>query len=215
MAAQPKVSHITAKQRAADKANLVKARAAAAHKPRTARQKVAARQNLVKARAAQRSRRGGKTPVARKKAAAPLNLQLNLAPEAGDTTRNRFPLQVPGLHLLPVCAAVAVAASLQMQCGVIATAAEILDLYQQAGVTAIGTVLEAAAGYGLAGRRLARFTPLDPELCLDGLVCGIQLPYGYHAVCTAEDGMLSWGMLLPLAGIPEEAWLLEWGNPDD
>ena len=34
---------------------------------------------------------------------------------------------------------------------------------------------------------------------------------GYHAVLVAPAGMMiSWGMVLPQLGDPEEAWYLDW-----
>ena len=71
MAATPKASHITAKQRAADVANLRKARAVERKLPRTAKQKAASRQNLVRARSAQKARRSGKKYAPAKKPQAP------------------------------------------------------------------------------------------------------------------------------------------------
>lgn len=188
--------------------NLVKARAAqrrsGALHHHTARQKAASRQNLVKARAAQKSRRSGKTPVSHKAAQAPypqLNLGLPaLVPnESGDS-----------LHLLPLCAAVAVAASLREQTGIVIPDESLLAWHESVQGGRICDLLEAAAGHGLAGRRLLSYEPAAPDLFFPGLVYGIRLSTGYHAVLTTRGGMLSWGMVLPLLGTPEEAWILEW-----
>jgi hypothetical protein len=203
VAAAPKVSHKSAKQIAAAKGNLVKARAAARLKPRTAKQKAASRLSLVKARAAQKSRRGGKTPVSRKKAQAP-GIPARYGVSPGEVS----------LHSLPVCAAVAAAASLQAWTGLIASPAEIWELYRRAGEATIAATLEAVAGYGLAGASLESFREIDPCCLAPGLVYGIQLAAGYHAVLSAPGGMLSWGSVIPLAGEPEEAWLLEWKDPE-
>jgi hypothetical protein len=208
MTAQAKVKpvnphHLTAKQLAADKANLKKARAVAAHKPRTAKQKQAARQNLVKARSAQKSRRAGKAPVARKKPQAPDTLG-----RPGVRTG-----EVP-LHSLPVCAAVAVAASLEYQTGILVSADDIWRLHlRSSGSTALADLLGLVAVEGLAGHRLESFHPWDPGVRLDGLIYGVQLPgLGYHAVVTVPGGMLSWDTVLPLRGEPEEAWMALWAG---
>lgn len=195
VAAAPKVSHQTPKQHAASVNNLRKARAVARLKPRTAKQKAASRLSLVKARAAQKARRGGKTPVAAKK------------PQAPDLLTGQ------GIHSLPVCAAVAAAASLQAWTGIIASAAEVWELYLRAGETSIAATLEAVAEHGLAGARLESFQAADPCYLAPGLLYGVQLAIGYHAVLSAPGGMLSWGNVIPLAGEPEEAWLLEWKDP--
>jgi hypothetical protein len=213
MTAQAKVKpvnphHLTAKQLAADKANLKKARAVAAHKPRTAKQKQAARQNLVKARSAQKSRRAGKAPVVRKKPQAP-DSQPNLGLAGADPSE-------PGvsLHLLPVCAAVAVAASLEYQTGILVSADDIWRLHlKSSGSTALADLLGLVAVEGLAGHRLESFHPWDPGVRLDGLIYGVQLPgLGYHAVVTVPGGMLSWDTVLPLRGEPEEAWMALWAG---
>lgn len=191
--------HLTAKQLAADRANLAKARAVAATRKRSAKQVQAARQNLVKARAAQRSRRAGKTPVTAKKAQAP-----------DDSARSGVSIEEVSLHSLPACAAVAVAATLWCQTGTELEAAEIWSLYRLAGSTTLAGVIEAAASTGLAGYRIASWTPWDPDIMLDGLIYGIAIEEGYHAVLTVPGGMLSWDTVLPLAGTPQEAWLIEW-----
>ena len=199
MTAQPKAAtqkkaaahpHVTAKQLAADRANLAKARQVERTKPRTAKQKQAARQNLVKARAAQKSRRAAKKGVAPKKAAAPW----------GET----------GLHSLPLCAAVAVAASLQAQTGIAASAEEIFGLYRRTGTAPIGDVIEAVHEHGLAGAQLAGYQRIAAWPYCPWLVYGVQLAIGYHAVLSVPGGMLSWDTVLPAAGALEEAWMLEW-----
>lgn len=207
MSVAPKVSHQTPKQHAASVANLRKARAAARAKPRTAKQKAAARQSLVKARAAQRARRGGKTPVIKKTPQAP-------CPGDGYGSLAAITLEGSWLHSLPVCAAVAAAASLQAWTGILAGTADIWELYLRAGETTIAATLEALAEHGLAGARLESFQPADLSYPAPGLIYGIQLAIGYHAVLSAPGGMLSWGSVIPLAGEPEEAWLLEWKDPE-
>jgi hypothetical protein len=199
VSAAPRASAQSPKQRAASVGNLVKARAAqrrsGALHHHTAKQQAASRQNLVKARSAQKSRRAGKTPVSSKTAQAPW----------GDG----------GLHSLPVCAAVALAASLWQQTGITVPDGDILALGDNLAGGCLGDYLEAAAEHGLAGRRLRAFEPASPDLFFPGLVYGIQLPTGYHAVLSVQAGMLSWGTVLPLLGTPEEAWILDWEIPDD
>jgi hypothetical protein len=206
MAAVPKVSHISAKARAADKANLGKARAVARLLPRSARQKTASRQNLVRARATQKARRSGKGAVTARKPQAALDRPGLIPTDPG------YPLD---LHSLPVCAAVAMAASLRDQGGAVASAADILDLYERAGAVTLGGMCEAVTELGLAGWRLARFDPADPDLPWPGLVCGIQLGTGYHAVLRTAAGLASWGREIPPVGSPVEAWMLEWEEPGD
>lgn len=201
MSAAPKVHHVTARQLAADRQNLAKARAAQKGKARTAKQIAASRANLAKARLARSTRKQGKkhAPVKGKKAAqAPLALW-------GEDS----------LHSLPVCAAVAVAASLQHWAGVTASTGQILEFAARTGSTTISAALEAAREYGLAGVRLAGFEPADAALFAPGLVYGIQLSIGYHAVLSTPSGMLSWNLELPLLGSPEEAWVTEWEESDD
>ena len=204
MAAQKKKAavnphHLTAKQLAADRANLKQARAAEATRKRTPKQIQASRQNLVKARAAQRSRRAGKKGVTKKQAQAP-------------DTRSRSGVSIEGvsLHSLPVCAAVAIAASCEYQTGAAVEPAEIWSLHKLAGRTNLAGVIEAAAGTGMAGHRIASWAPWDPDVPLDGLVYGVRIEEGYHAVLTVPGGMLSWDTVIARTGTPEEAWLIEW-----
>lgn len=206
MAAKPTVSHVSAKARAADKANLRKARAKARKLPRTARQKAASRQSLVKARSAQKARRAGKGAVTAKKPQAALDRQGFIPSEPGYSL---------DLHSLPVCAAAAMAASLQAQGGAVASAAEIIGLHERAGAVTLGGMCEAVAELGLAGWRLAWFAPADLAIPWPGMVCGIQLDAGYHAVLRTPAGLVSWGMDIPLIGSPEEAWMLEWEAAGD
>lgn len=220
MTAVPKVSHRSARQIAAAKANLAKARAVARTRKRTARQRAASRQNLVRARAAQTARRKGKTPVKTRKAASPAPDSLVLSGSCGRFPGQLPPLlpEAPGLHELPACAAVALAESLWVQHGAVIPAAAILELHRVTGDADLGTVLEAAAVHGLGGWRLAWAELADESLVLPGMVCGIRLRGGYHAVTIADvpagRKMTSWGLLLPLAGEPGEAWLTGWEAED-
>ena len=200
MAAVQKVSTITAKQRAADVANLKKARAALKGRPRTAKQQAASRRNIAVARAAQKARAAGKAPAAGKRPAAPV-----------PDTWSRLD---PGLHVLPVCGPVALAEHLLAATGTAASASGIITLWQAAEGTTLPELFEAARELGLDGNRLASFEPCDPDCGAPGLVYGIRLGRGYHAALSAPGGgMISWCRLLRRAGTPEEAWHLEWEHP--
>jgi hypothetical protein len=158
--------------------------------PRTKAQKAASQRFAAAGRAAQAARRAGKTPVTAKKAAAP-----------GGT----------GLHELPVCGPAAVAEHLRIMTGAAVSDEAILELWRLAGAATIGGLLGAVAEHGLGGQRLAYYERCDPGCGAPYLLYGLQLDPGYHAVVAVPGGgMLSWGMLLPRTGTPEEAWWLEW-----
>jgi hypothetical protein len=215
MTAAPKISHITPKQHAADVANLRKARAALKGRPRTAKQKAASRRNLVVARATQKSRAaqkassGGKTPAPRKPVKAPLpaNYQRNLGLAGLVPSETAFSLYLPGL---PVCGPAALAEHLAIHTGAIAEVPAILELWRLAGDATLGDLLECAAEHGLAGNRVSWFERCDPDYGEAGLIYGVQLSQGYHAALAAPGGMISWCMLVPRDGTPEEAWWVEW-----
>lgn len=215
MAAQAHTAKVTPKQLAADRANLRKARAVQRGKPRTSKQRSASRHNLVHARAAQSVRKHGVrfTPsVSAKKPKAAADTLMFSGSRAGSPAR--LP-EAPWLHSLPVCAAVAVAASLQYWSGVTATAGDILDLHRKSpGDATLGDLLELVAAEGFAGARLESFQRCDPGLAVPGLVYGTALDIGYHAVLAVAGGVLSWGLELPWLGEPGEAWLLGWEDPD-
>jgi hypothetical protein len=183
--------HLTAKQLAADRANLKKARAVAAQKTRTGKQRAASRRNLVKARAAQNARRSG---AAKKKPQAPL--------DTGDW-----------LHALPVCGPVAIAAHLQYWTGAIASAGMIWDLAMKTfQLPALADLLEYVMAEGFASMKLESFWSCQLEEPVEGLLYGISHPAGYHAVLAVPGGMASWGRILPYEGEPAEAWHLEWSG---
>ena len=212
MSAAPVVSHITAKQRAADVANLRKARAVARRLPRTGKQKAASRRNLAIGRAVQKARRSGKgaAPVkAAKKAAAPLPRNLDLS--GAGATELAFGLDLE-LHTLPVCGPVALAEHLLACTGAMAGTSDILELWRITGITTLGELFEAAAEHGLAGNRLSYFERCDPGYDIPGisLIYGVQLHRGYHAALAVPGAMISWCTLVPRDGTPEEAWWLEW-----
>jgi hypothetical protein len=192
--------HITAKQLAADKANLKKARAAQKGKPRTAKQKAASRQNLVKARAAQKARRAGKKFVTKKQAQAPDSRETSAVP----TGQN--------IHLIPSCAAVALAEHLHFWTGTAVPEKKILELHGVLGGGALITdVFEAAAELSFCGFRPDTWTRCDVSTeGVTGLIYGLTVTAGYHAALAVPGGMLSWGLVLPWPGEPEEAWHLEW-----
>lgn len=208
MAAAPKVSHISAKARAADKTNLRKARAVARLLPRTGKQKAASRQSLVKARAAQKARRSGKGAVTAKKPQAALDMQLNLNLVSPGSSETAF-----SLHLLPVCGPVALAEHLAWMTGITVADEEILALHKSVQGCTLSDLLEYATAEGFSGTRLRSFQSCDPDQDMPGMVYGVQLDAGYHAVLRTPAGLVSWGLEMPLAGSPEEAWMLEWEEP--
>ncbi len=122
------------------------------------------------------------------------------------------------------CSAEALAASLRLT-GRRVTDRDVLALYERtadgpdAGATILAT-LEAAAGYGLAGRapryRLAAAggctTPLEDEAPWH-LILGVELP-GPHAMLADGGWWWSWGEPHDPAAFPgaviEEAWAVTW-----
>ena len=115
-----------------------------------------------------------------------------------------------GLHDLPVCGPVAIAEHLLAATGVYATDEQILDLAARAPDGCLADYVVEAASGGLAGVRLARFWRCDDESAVPGYLCGVRFRGGYHAVLMYPGGMLSWGMIMPVAGVPLECWWLEW-----
>ena len=177
--------------------------------PRTKSQRAASKKwaaaGAQASHAAAVARRAGKTPAPKKAAKAPLNCQPDLDP--GGLAPAESPVS---LHLLPVCAPAVLAEHLALFTGVIAADEEILALHYLVHPVSLADLLEYVALEGFAGARLKSFRPCDPDAVVPGLVCGVQLPAGYHAVLAHPAGMISWGMLLPRHGTPAEAWHLEW-----
>jgi hypothetical protein len=214
MAAQATASHITPKQLAADRANLRKARSVAKGMPRSARQRAASRHNLVHARAAKAARKHGVKYVSPVTARRPKAASLAVSGSyAGSPAR--LP-EAPWLHSMPVCAAVAVAASLEYWTGTAATPDDILALHgKSSGEATLPELLELIAVEGFAGRILDSFHYASPDRAVPGLLYGLTVPAGYHAVLAVPAGVMSWGQELPWPGAPEEAWLLDWGPDGD
>lgn len=167
--------------------------------PRSKAQKAAAAKWAKSGRAAQAAVKAGKAPV--KKAALPAS-----------TMATEPVLWLPGCNdELPTCTVVAIANSLLAATGITAADADILGLYELAGGsdgTTISTALDAAAEAGLAGIHLVRYEIAD--VITPGMVVGVQTRRGYHAVLSHLFGLVSWGMVLPHFGEPQEAWELEW-----
>jgi hypothetical protein len=200
-----KVSHLSPKQIAADRANLAKARTTLTGRKRTAKQVAASRANLVKARAVQRARKAGKAAKparTAKKVTAPLSC-----------TREILPGTLELLPGLPACGPLALAEHLRIHTGAVVTAADVIRLWTVTGEngTTLGHLFEAAAEHGLGGEKLAYWEQCDPDYGEDGLIYGVQLGHGYHAaLAAAGSSMISWCRLVPREGTPEEAWWLEW-----
>jgi hypothetical protein len=117
------------------------------------------------------------------------------------------------LHGEPVCAPVAIAAHLHVMLGVAVPDSAILSLAARVPGGCLGDFLAEVAASGLAGVRLARFTCCDPDVLVPGLVYGLDLTGGYHAVLSYPAGMVSWGLVMPWRGVPDQAWWLEWEHP--
>jgi hypothetical protein len=159
-------------------------------------------------RATQAAKKSGK--VAPKKAAAIAPAELALAPASY--------WALGGNDEIPDCAAVAVANHLRASTGLVMADENILRLHVLAGgnddeSTSIVSVLEILHEHpGWFGVRalLASFTRTDEEVIVAGLVVRVSLPHAGHAVLSHPQGMVSWGQVLPWAGVPDEAWALEW-----
>lgn len=171
--------------------------------PRSKKQAAAARKWAAAGRAAQVAAKSGKkAPAGTKKAALPVAVCDYTGPS----------LWMPGcINELPVCYATAIANHLLAATGIVSTDADILKLHELAGGddgARIDLALEAARDHGLAGVKLKGFDGC--EAIFPGMVVGIQTRRGYHAVLAHPYGMISWGLLLPRHGEPQEAWALEW-----
>ena len=170
-------------------------------KPPRSKAQQAAAKNFAKAgRAAQAAKKAGKPP--QKKAALPVVASSLVTPM----------IWLPGCNdQLPTCGTVAVANQLLATTGVVSSDAQILELHERAGGddgATIMTVLEAAAEYGLTGIKLASYGM--SEDIWPGMVVGVQTRRGYHAVLSHQYGLISWGLLMPRFGEPQEAWHLTW-----
>jgi hypothetical protein len=216
---QPKAKHRSPAQVRAGKAYAAAGRAAQAATrkaaikktgkppPRSAKQKAASTRAAGFGRSAQAARRAGKTPVSHKKAALPALARTHTLAEPAVV------LWLPGCdEELPVCAVTAVANHLLAATGIIAADSEMLELHGLAGGDSGATiedVLDAAVTCGLAGQHLTRYGMADRAS--PGTVTGLRMAGGYHAVLVAPAGMvISWGMVLPQIGTPEESYWLDW-----
>jgi len=114
----------------------------------------------------------------------------------------------------PCCAATAIATHLYLFRGIMATADDILALHAAGGGDGthgalLPDLLELASG-GFAGTRIASFFPVEDDT-LPGLVTGLRLPGGAHAVLSLGGAAcVSWGQVVPATGRDGEAWWAEW-----
>ncbi len=119
-----------------------------------------------------------------------------------------LPKKTPTLGGLP-CAPAAIAEHLYASTGICVPDADIVAWGSGLMGGCLGDYLEAAtAGFG--GARLCGFWRCDADLFLPGVVYGVEMLGGYHAVLAHPDGVVSWGLILPRLGVPAEAWQLRW-----
>lgn len=205
MARAPRKTARSPAQIAAGKKFAAGGRAAQAAHPRarSAAQKAATKKFAAAGRAAQNARRAGKAPAPKKKAALPVTTLIRPGTPQ---------IWLPGCNDdLDTCGPVAVANHLLAATGIITPDREILALYEAAGGdggASLADVLEAVSADGLAGAKLTCCERM--EEAAPGLVCGVRMRRGYHAVLAHPYGMISWGLVMAFAGEPEEAWALEW-----
>lgn len=115
-----------------------------------------------------------------------------------------------GNDAAPVCTAAAIAAHLWLSTGIYIGDAETAELQEQSGGV-IGDALELIGSRGLGGARLAAYWPLADGPVLAGAITGLRWPQGRHSVVALSgDTCLSWGIQMPLSGVVEEQWWLEW-----
>ena len=117
---------------------------------------------------------------------------------------------VSALHYSPVCNPVAFAEHLFWQTGCAVSDEQILAVYREVGDVPIAELIEYFTVNGFAGYRLDSFARCDESLFVSGLVYGIDMAAGYHAALAHTGGLISWGLSVPLIGVPVEAWQLRW-----
>ncbi len=171
----------------------------------------AGRAAQARTRAAAIAKTGKPPPVSKKRHQAALKWAA-----AGRASQARarahlkpLPKKTPTLGGLP-CAPSAIAEHLYATTGIVASDDAILGLAARVPNGHLGDYLAEATAGGLTGVRLAGFWRCDEELFVPGLVYGVELPGGYHAVLSHPAGVVSWGLLLPWMGVPAEAWQLRW-----
>jgi len=163
---------------------------------------------LKAGRVAAEARRKGKKPVKPKPRAA------LASPDFLPAQRGMMPWLTCN-SLYPVCAPVAVANHLLAVTGIRVSDHDILMLHRLAGNGESGMliedVLQAASEGGTCWPwPLKAFWRAEPDPGVPGLVIGMSLPHGEHAVLSHPDGMVSWGSVMPWEGESQEAWALEW-----
>jgi hypothetical protein len=197
------------------------AKAAGQKTPRTKAQHAASVRAAAAGRAAQAARAAGKTYVSQAKPKAPVpdtwTLQQDLDLPGLVTSKTGVSLD---LHALPVCGAVAVAEHLAVFTGAWTPDESVLELAELVRDATMADLLEhvRAEGFPGTGEKLAHFEQCDPGTEVPGLIYGLQLPRGYHAVLAhpGRAGAVSWGRLMPWCALlhdgaaPAEAWWLEW-----
>ena len=193
--------------RAKQSAARAQAKAAGQKTTRTKKQHAASVRAAAAGRAAQAARRSGKAYVSQKKPKAAASIAV-LGPD-------------PDLHLLPVCGPVAVAEHLAAFTGGLLPDDSVLELAELTRDATMADLLGhiRAEGFpGYPGEKLAHFEQCDPGYEVPGLIYGLTLPQGYHAVLAhpGGTGAISWGLLVPWCALlhdgaaPAEAWWLEW-----
>jgi hypothetical protein len=188
------------------------AQAAAAHKFAAAGRAAQAR-----TRAAAIAKTGKPPPVSKKR--HQVALKWAAAGRAAQARKRAhlkpLPVKKPAwtLHGEPVCAPVAIAEHLAAITGIIAPGDSLVRLAARVPGGCLGDFLAEVAASGLAGVSLAWYTPCDPDALTPGLVCGLDMPGGYHAVLSHPAGMVSWGSVMGWQGAVDQAWWLEWEHP--
>lgn len=226
MAPAPKVTKVSAAQHAAGVAFAAAGRAAQA-KTRAAAKKAGKPAPVSKAqhqaalkwaaagRAAQKAKKTGKKPP--KKAAVVLPKNGCLSFFGYDSTLPQPPWIAGGNDMLPTCASAAVANHLLAATGRRMSDADVLLLHALAGddqgadLSGVLELLRSSVvplSCGLVG--LAELTQADEDAIAAGLLVGLSLPHARHAVLAHPRGMVSWGMVLPWQGVPDEAWAVQW-----
>ena len=162
----------------------------------------------------EKTHHGQKPPVHHASAPVTLDIKVEVSPNVEVFTDMVLQFILGDNDVRNTCTSVAIANSLFIHTGHKVTYEELQEFGDITEDLTILDSLEMAKRVGVGGIKPSDYEPVSPARICPGVIVGLDLSRGRHAVVLGENGIVTWGREIAMTNYffdrITEAWLVEW-----